>query len=60
MDALFGAQGLLTLDNVVSFNNAVDKLRQPSGMVLTGSAEFLSCFNRRLVQLMRDNCAVGV
>ena len=60
MDALFGAQGLLTLDNVVSFNSAVDKLRQPNGIVSTGSVEFLSYFNHRLVQLRRDNCAVGV
>jgi len=59
MDALFGGQGLVTLDNVVLFNSAVDKLRQPTGVLSTRPADFLSYFNRRLLQLMRDNCAAG-
>jgi len=31
LDALFGSSGLVSLENVVAFDNAVDKLRAPIG-----------------------------
>jgi len=59
MDALFGANGLVHIDNVVSFDSAVDQLRQPTGLLSTCLIEFHNYCNRRLLQLMRDNCAAG-
>jgi len=59
LDALFGSSGLVSLDNVVAFDNAVDKLRAPTGLMTNAPAEFQQYFQRRLVQLMRDNCAAG-
>jgi len=38
---------------------AVERLRQPNGLLSTGPAEFQQYFNRRLLQLMCDNCAAG-
>ena len=51
--------GLVHIDNVVSFDSAVDQLRQPTGLLSTCPIEFHNYCNRRLLQLMRDNCAAG-
>jgi len=59
MNALFGAEGLASLDNVVSFDSAVEKMRESSGLLSSGPVEFVQYFNRRLGQLMRDNCAAS-
>jgi len=59
LDALYGSCGLVSLDNVVAFDNAVDKLRAPTGLLTNAPGEFQQYFQRCLVQLMRDNCAAG-
>jgi len=38
MEALFGTTGLVALDNVMSFDSAVEQLRQPNGLLPTGPA----------------------
>ena len=46
----------------LSFDGAVERLRQPNGLLSTGPGEFQQFqqyFNRRLLQLMCDNCAAG-
>ena len=52
MDASFGAEGLGSIDNVVSFASAMDKMREPSRLLSTGPAEFVQVSNRHLGQLM--------
>ena len=60
MDALFGADDLGSIDNVVSFVSAMDKMREPSRLLLTGPAEFAQYCNRHLGQLMHNNSALPV
>ena len=60
MDALFGSNnGLVNIDNVISFDEAVGTLQQPSGLLSKGPVAFQQYFNRRLLPLLRNNCASG-
>ena len=47
MDALFGTSGLVSLDNVVSFDAAVAKLRAPGALLSTAPQDFIQYFDRR-------------
>lgn len=59
LDALFGPTGLKSLDNVVSFDSAVDKMRNPTGLLSTCPKQFEQYFDHRVLPLMRDNCIAG-
>jgi len=56
-DAIFGSDGLIACDDLVSFDNAVDRLQ--SGVLTTGPPEFVEYFERRLRDLMRENVVAG-
>ena len=59
MAAVFGDDGLTSYDNVVAFDNAVEKLRQHDGLLSSVPTSFRQYFDGRVLQLLRDNCAAG-
>jgi hypothetical protein len=55
--ALFGREGLIECDDVVSFDAAVDTLR--SGILTEAPAAFVDYFERHVLESMRQNVACG-
>ena len=60
MDSIFGTTGLVTLDNITSFDTAIERLRATDGLLASGPADFRHYFDTRIVPLMRDNCVAGL
>ena len=55
-EALFGATGLVSFNDVISFDAAVERLRGSDGLLTQGPDEFRSYLSQRLLPLMRENC----
>ena len=59
VDYLFGDDGLSSVDNVMSFDERVARLREPDGLMSKAPVAFAKYAAERLIPLMRINCAAG-